>query len=60
MRLPDAQLAVLEAASASNQKTIEELAKETSLNSDTAAGAAFALEEEGLVEVADRIRDVPS
>jgi phenylalanyl-tRNA synthetase alpha chain len=60
MKLPEPQLAVLEAASANDQNTIEELAKETSLNSDTAAGAAFALEEEGLVEVADRTCDVPS
>jgi phenylalanyl-tRNA synthetase alpha chain len=51
MKLPDAQVAVLEAASATDAKTTEQLAEETGLDPNTVAGAAFALEAEGLVAV---------
>ncbi|MFB6354688.1 MAG: phenylalanine--tRNA ligase subunit alpha, partial [Halobacteriales archaeon] len=51
MKLPDAQVAVLEAASATDSKTTEQLAEETGLDPNTVAGAAFALEAEGLVAV---------
>jgi phenylalanyl-tRNA synthetase alpha chain len=51
MKLPEAQAAVLEAASATDPKTTDELAEETGLDPNTVSGAAFALEEEGLVEI---------
>ncbi|WP_434521146.1 phenylalanine--tRNA ligase subunit alpha [Halorubrum sp. AS12] len=51
MRLPERQLAVLEAASATDERTVAEIAAETDLKPETVAGAAFDLAEEGLVEV---------
>ena len=51
MQLPEAQVAVLEAASATDAMTIDELAEESGLTPDTVAGAVFALEEVGLVDV---------
>ncbi|MFB6360047.1 MAG: phenylalanine--tRNA ligase subunit alpha [Halobacteriales archaeon] len=54
MKLPDAQVAVLEAGSATDAKTTEELAADTGLDPNAVAGAAFALEAEGLVEVEAR------
>jgi phenylalanyl-tRNA synthetase alpha chain len=51
MRLPESQVAVLEAASATEQRTIEQLSKETGLKPETVTGAAFDLADEGLVEV---------
>ena len=59
MQLPEAQLAVLEAASATDERTIAQLADETALKPETLTGAAFALAEEGLVEIAkDEIETV--
>ncbi|EMA50004.1 MULTISPECIES: phenylalanine--tRNA ligase subunit alpha [Halococcus] len=55
MKLPEAQLAVLEAASANDAQPIDRLAEETDLDPPTVAGAAFALEEEGLVGVTERV-----
>ncbi|WP_336344846.1 phenylalanine--tRNA ligase subunit alpha [Halalkalicoccus ordinarius] len=54
MRLPPTQAAVLEAASASEDRTIERLAEEVGEKPETVAGAVFALEEEGLLEVTER------
>ncbi|WP_423995881.1 phenylalanine--tRNA ligase subunit alpha [Halorubrum trapanicum] len=51
MRLPERQLAVLEAASATDERTVAEIADETDLKPETVAGAAFDLADEGLVEV---------
>jgi len=53
MELPHAQVAVLETASATDAQPIEDLAAETGLDPATVTGAAFALEEEGLVEVTE-------
>lgn len=54
MKLPEAQLAVLEAASANEAQPIDQLAEKTDLDSTTATGAAFALEDDGLVSVTER------
>ena len=58
MELPAAQVAVLTTASANEAQSIETLAAETDLAPETVTGAAFALEEAGLVavEAADRER----
>ena len=58
MKLPRAQLAVLETASASQAQPIERLASETDHKPETVTGAAFALEEEGLVSVEEREREL--
>jgi phenylalanyl-tRNA synthetase alpha chain len=54
MELPHAQVAVLETASATDAQPIEDLAAETGLDPTTITGGAFALEEEGLVEVTEQ------
>jgi len=51
MRLPESQVAVLEAASATDERTIEQLSEATGLKPETVTGVAFDLEDEGLVEV---------
>ena len=51
MELPRAQLAVLEAADGQEQRAITTIADEAGLKPETATGAAFALEEEGLLAV---------
>ena len=51
MRLPESQVAVLEAASATEQRTIDQLSEATGLKPETVAGAAFDLEDAGLVTV---------
>ncbi|WP_049937916.1 phenylalanine--tRNA ligase subunit alpha [Haloplanus natans] len=51
MRLPDSQVAVLEAASATDERTIEQLSEATGLKPETVTGAAFDLEDAGLVSV---------
>ena len=56
MELPEAQVAVLQAASASDEQSIDELAVETDRKPETVTGAAFALEEAGLVAIAERER----
>ncbi|SHH41927.1 phenylalanine--tRNA ligase subunit alpha [Halobaculum gomorrense] len=55
MRLPQAQVALLEAASATDAKTIEQLADETDLKPETVTRAAFDLRDEGLVAVGERV-----
>ena len=57
MKLPEAQAAVLEAASATDPKTTDELADETGLDPNTVAGAAFGLEEAGLVEIDESVEE---
>ncbi|MFT4965190.1 MAG: phenylalanyl-tRNA synthetase alpha chain, partial [Halobacteriales archaeon] len=54
MKLPEAQVAVLEQASASDPKTIEQLAEETGHKPETVTGAAFELVDEGLLVVEER------
>ena len=54
MRLPQAQLAVLTTADANQDRPITEVAKAADLKPETATGAAFALEEEGLLGVTER------
>jgi phenylalanyl-tRNA synthetase alpha chain len=53
MKLPEPQVAVLEAASANEVQSIEQLAAETDLPQPTASGAVFALEESGLLELSE-------
>ncbi|SNR44704.1 phenylalanine--tRNA ligase subunit alpha [Halorubrum vacuolatum] len=53
MRLPKRQLAVLEAASATDKRTIDDLATETDLKPETVTGAAFDLRDAGLVSVTE-------
>jgi phenylalanyl-tRNA synthetase alpha chain len=54
MRLPPIQAAVLEAADATEDRTIERIAEEVGEKPETVTGAVFALEEEGLLEVTGR------
>ena len=58
MKLPRAQLAVLESASTSDAQPVEQLASETDHKPETVTGAAFALEEEGLVAVEERTHEL--
>jgi phenylalanyl-tRNA synthetase alpha chain len=55
MKLPEAQIAVLEAASANEAQSIDRVAEQTDLNTATATGAAFALEDDGLVSVTEHV-----
>ncbi|WP_277554637.1 phenylalanine--tRNA ligase subunit alpha [Halobaculum limi] len=57
MRLPQAQVALLEAASATDAKTIEQLAEDTDLKPETVTRAAFDLRDEGLVSVDERVEE---
>jgi phenylalanyl-tRNA synthetase alpha chain len=54
MKLPDSQVAVLSAASATDPKTIAQLAEETGHKPETVTRAAFELRDEGLVAVEER------
>jgi phenylalanyl-tRNA synthetase alpha chain len=51
MQLPQAQVAVLKAADASEDRLITEVAREADLKPETATRAAFELEDEGLLAV---------
>ncbi|MFC7081891.1 phenylalanine--tRNA ligase subunit alpha [Halorussus caseinilyticus] len=51
MKLPESQVAVLQAASANDARSIERLADETDQKPETVTGAAFELESAGLVAV---------
>ncbi|GGL45691.1 phenylalanine--tRNA ligase subunit alpha [Halocalculus aciditolerans] len=53
MKLPRQQVSVLEAASADEAKTMDELAAATDLEPETVTGAAFELEERGLLELTE-------
>ncbi|QZY00842.1 phenylalanine--tRNA ligase subunit alpha [Halobaculum rubrum] len=57
MRLPQAQVALLEAASATDAKPIEQLADETDLKPEAVTRAAFDLRDEGLVAVEERVEE---
>ncbi len=54
MQLPEAQVAVLRAADAQEDRPITEIADEAGLQPATATGAAFALDEEGLLSVTEQ------
>ncbi|MFC5278121.1 phenylalanine--tRNA ligase subunit alpha [Halorubrum rubrum] len=58
MRLPERQLAVLEAASATDERTMDEIAAETGLKPETVTGAAFDLRDEGLLTVTETTTEV--
>ncbi len=53
MKLPHAQLAVLETASADEDRPITEVAEQADLKPEAATRAAFELEDEGLVAVSE-------
>ncbi|MCO8242429.1 MULTISPECIES: phenylalanine--tRNA ligase subunit alpha [unclassified Haladaptatus] len=57
MKLPESQVAVLEAASANDEQTIAELAEETGLKPETVTGAVFELEDEGLLSIDERTEE---
>jgi phenylalanyl-tRNA synthetase alpha chain len=54
MKLPPTQVAVLEAASADDPTDVKNLADELDEPTETITGAAFALEEDGLLDVTER------
>jgi phenylalanyl-tRNA synthetase alpha chain len=56
MRLPESQVAVLGALSATDERTVAAVAEETGLKPETVTGAAFDLRDEGLVAVAEETR----
>ena len=58
MRLPERQLAVLEAASATDERTIDQIAAETELKPETVTGAAFDLRDGGLLDVTETTVEV--
>ncbi|QRV17221.1 phenylalanine--tRNA ligase subunit alpha [Haloterrigena salifodinae] len=55
MQLPAQQVAVLEAASADEATSVDALAERADLPPETVTGAAFELEDEGLVEIEERV-----
>jgi phenylalanyl-tRNA synthetase alpha chain len=57
MKLPAQQLAVLESSSADEPRRIDDLAADADLAPETAAGAAFELEDAGLVTVVEESTD---
>ncbi|KZN24977.1 phenylalanine--tRNA ligase subunit alpha [Haladaptatus sp. R4] len=57
MKLPESQVAVLEAASANEEQTIAELAEKTGLKPETVTGAVFELEDEGLLSIDERTEE---
>ncbi|MFC3960314.1 phenylalanine--tRNA ligase subunit alpha [Halovivax cerinus] len=57
MQLPQAQVAVLEAASADDAESVDALAAATDLPPETVTGALFALSEEGLVTVSEAVEE---
>ncbi|MFC6719501.1 phenylalanine--tRNA ligase subunit alpha [Natrialbaceae archaeon GCM10025810] len=60
MKLPHAQVAVLETASADEAQSVDALAATTDLSPETVTGAVFALEEEGLVAVDETVEETVS
>jgi phenylalanyl-tRNA synthetase alpha chain len=56
MRLPESQVAVLDALSATDERTVATVAEETGLKPETVTGAAFDLRDEGLVAVTETER----
>ncbi|ODR79783.1 phenylalanine--tRNA ligase subunit alpha [Haladaptatus sp. W1] len=57
MKLPESQVAVLEAASATDERTIADLAEATGLKPETVTGAVFELEDEDLLSVTERTEE---
>ncbi|WP_254766450.1 phenylalanine--tRNA ligase subunit alpha [Salinilacihabitans rarus] len=57
MQLPEPQVAVLEAASADEARSVDALAAATDLPPETVTGAAFELGAEGLVAVDERVEE---
>ncbi|WP_075937603.1 phenylalanine--tRNA ligase subunit alpha [Halosegnis longus] len=55
MQLPDAAVALLESASPTDAKSIEQLATDTDEKPETLTGAAFDLEADGLVAIEERV-----
>ncbi|WP_049987939.1 phenylalanine--tRNA ligase subunit alpha [Halobellus rufus] len=53
MKLPEPQVAVLNAASATEEQPIDRLAEETGLKPETATQAVFELRDDGLVDVTE-------
>ncbi len=60
MQLPHTQVAVLEAASADEARTVDALADATDLPPETVTGAVFELEEAGLVAVTEAVDETIS
>ncbi|MDG5758565.1 phenylalanine--tRNA ligase subunit alpha [Natronococcus sp. A-GB1] len=60
MQLPESQVAVLEAANADEATPVDALAAATDLPPETVTGAAFELEEQGLVAVTERVDETIS
>ncbi|ELZ76878.1 phenylalanyl-tRNA ligase subunit alpha [Haloferax larsenii JCM 13917] len=57
MRLPESQVAVLNAASATDERTIAQLAEATDLKPETVTGAVFDLRDDGLVTVTETVEE---
>jgi phenylalanyl-tRNA synthetase alpha chain len=60
MQLPESEVAVLEAANADEATPVDALAAATDLPPETVTGAAFELEEQGLVAVTERVDETIS
>ncbi|KDE59717.1 phenylalanyl-tRNA synthetase subunit alpha [Halostagnicola sp. A56] len=60
MKLPHAQAAVIEAASADEAQSVDALAAATELPPETVTGALFELADEGLVAVEERVDETVS
>ncbi len=60
MQLPESQVVVLEAANADEATPVDALAAATDLPPETVTGAAFELEEQGLVAVEERVDETIS
>jgi len=60
MQLPAAQVAVLEAASATEERTVDAVADEVGETSTVVTRAAFELEDEGLLDVTERAEETVS
>jgi len=56
MRLPESQLAVLEAASATESISVDRLADNTGLKPETVTRAAFDLRDDGLVSIDETVQ----
>ncbi len=57
MKLPASQVAVIEAASADEAQTIDQLASATGEKPETVTGAAFDLEADGLVSIEEDVKE---
>ncbi|MFB6068690.1 MAG: phenylalanine--tRNA ligase subunit alpha, partial [Halobacterium sp.] len=57
MQLPESQVAVLNAASATEARTIDQLAEATNRKPETVTGAVFELRDDGLLAVEERVEE---